>query len=329
VNFEDEQYVRLYTRKTITSKRLGWEGRTVLWHLMCEADRAGIILVGDGPLDEALGVLLVDLPEDVIKAAIPRLESQGVTKRHGNKLLLVRFQEAQEAKRSDKVRAKECRDRRRAEIVTSRDEGDTQRDDGSRSVTGRHETSLSALHCSAVQSSESVAAPPPAPVQPKPALRRVDPLAASFGQPSPIERHAFAQASKAFGKTGVTFDSKRAACLADRVADGMTTQDADDAIAGALADTWINGQKDGQRRTKLTIIFGDVERFEELRDAGKALRERPSGIIRAAPSVADRIAADRAKVNADRKARGLPPVDDDSKAVRDPAAIAKILEGIG
>jgi hypothetical protein len=147
MNFEDESYVRLYTRKTITSKRLGWEGRTVLWHLMCEADRAGIIEVGDGELGEALTVLL-DLPEELIRTAIPRLESQGVTIRHGSRLLIVRFQEAQEAKRSDAVRAKEYRDRRRHEITSSRDgasQSVTERHDEPSGVMPRHESSLSAV----------------------------------------------------------------------------------------------------------------------------------------------------------------------------------------
>lgn len=145
MNFEDESYVRLYTRKTITSKRLGWEGRVVLWHLMCECDRAGIIEVGDGDLVEALTVLLVDIPEEVISAAAPRLESQGVTRRHGSKLLIVRFIEAQEAKRSDAARAREYRDRRRAGLATPRDDGDTPRDVQSRTVTPRHDSSLSAV----------------------------------------------------------------------------------------------------------------------------------------------------------------------------------------
>lgn len=146
MNFPDESYVRLYTRKTITSKRLGWEGRTVLWSLMCECDRAGIIEVGEGDdLAEALFVLLADVPEDVIRTALPRLESQGVTQRHGSKLLIVRFIEAQEAKRSDAARAREYRERRRAGLATPRDADDTPRDGPTRTVTARHDSSLSAV----------------------------------------------------------------------------------------------------------------------------------------------------------------------------------------
>ena len=52
MNFEEEPYVRVYTRKTITTRRLGFVGRALLRELMCEADRAGIIEVGSGDLVE-------------------------------------------------------------------------------------------------------------------------------------------------------------------------------------------------------------------------------------------------------------------------------------
>lgn len=339
MNFEDEQYVRLYTRKTITSKRLGWEGRTVLWHLMCEADRSGIIEVGDGDLAEALAVLLGDIPEEVIKVAIPRLASQGVTSRHGSKLLLVRFQEAQEAKRSDKVRAKECRDRRRAELVTPRDGSVTQSDDASRSVTVRHETSLSAVLCSAELGSAGVAperSKPPAPTeQPKVfrtdavGTRAVDPLRASFAAPGLVELHAFQAWATAFGKTGATYDTRRAACLAERVGAGMSAQDADDAIAGALADDYVTGAKTGKANNRLIFIFGDAERYEEFRDAGKALRERPSGTMRKSPSVRERIAAEEAAEARRRAERGIGPDDPSKRPVSDPAELNRLLESIG
>lgn len=334
MNFEDEQYVRVYTRKTITSKRLGWEGRTVLWHLMCECDRSGLIEVGDGDLAEALSVLLGDIPEEVINAAIPRLASQGVTERHGTKLLIVRFEEAQEAKRSDKVRAKELRARKKAEALTQRDAPNTQRDEATRSVTGRHETSLSAQLCSAVQSSEGGAgAPPPAPVQPVPTASK-PPARDRFAEslttaPTSVERHAFAAWATAWGKIGAAYEARRAECLSERVREGMTAQDADDAIAGALADEWVNGTRDGEKKTRLTVIFGSAENFEDYRDKGRALRERPSGILRKGATIAEREAADRAEANAARRAKGLPPLDDGEGAVSDPDELARILGSVG
>lgn len=160
MNYEDEAYVRLYKRKTATFKRLGWEGRTVLWHLFLEADKAGIIDVGDDEVDAVC--VLTDLPEDVVKLGLSRLASHGVTERHGTSLVITRFIEAQEAKRSDVARSRDYRERRRAEArhsVTPRDETTTQRDEPSRpvtTVTKRHSQQSSADQIRSEQSSAAV-----------------------------------------------------------------------------------------------------------------------------------------------------------------------------
>jgi hypothetical protein len=158
--------------------------------------------------------------------------------------------------------------------------------------------------------------------------RRIDPLVASFSPPSPIALHAFEAWATAFGKTGVTFDSKRAACLADRVRDGMTAQDATDVIAAAAADPWHNGDKDGEKRTKLITLFGDVERYEELRDKGRALRERPSGTVRKLPSPQERQAAEFARIEADARARGVAPAGPPMSPAELQALFADIGNGV-
>jgi len=102
--------------------------------------------------------------------------------------------------------------------------------------------------------------------------RRVDPFAASFARPSPIVAQTFQAWTKAFGKEGAHLDPKRSAILTGRVETGMTQQDADDAISGALVDDWITGRKDGKRHDVIGVIFGDAERYEEFRDRGRSLR---------------------------------------------------------
>lgn len=134
MNFEDEPYVRLYTRKTLTTKLIGWEGRTVLWHLMLEVDKAGVLdLDGEDEVDAVAA--LTELPIDVVKLGLSKLSSRGVTERHGNKLVITRYIEAQSARRSEKARAREHRERRRAGIVTNRDAEQTIRDETSQPVT--------------------------------------------------------------------------------------------------------------------------------------------------------------------------------------------------
>ena len=43
MNFEDEHYVRIYTKDTKTWLRWGWEGQTVFMHLMRRLDKAGVL----------------------------------------------------------------------------------------------------------------------------------------------------------------------------------------------------------------------------------------------------------------------------------------------
>ena len=56
MNFEDEPYVRLYTRKTLTSKMLGWEGRVQVTErrvLIDRLERDGADMVGMTGMPEA------------------------------------------------------------------------------------------------------------------------------------------------------------------------------------------------------------------------------------------------------------------------------------
>jgi hypothetical protein len=173
-HWEDEPYVRVYSRKDIDWKLLGWEGRTVHWHLRCEATGAGAIELGDGDEAEAVAVL-TELPLEVVRIGLQRLASRGVTERHGTSLLITDFLESETAKRSDRVRAQVYRDRVRMgdkPSVTKRDDKPkpvTRRDDPSRPVTenhGRHESSLlsPALPCLALPDQILAAAADPRPV---------------------------------------------------------------------------------------------------------------------------------------------------------------------
>ena len=107
----------------------------------------------------------------------------------------------------------------------------------------------------------------------------------------------------------------------------MTARDADDAIAGALADDYVNGTKDGKRHDRLLFIFGDAERYEEFRDAGRALRQRPPVAVRKVPTVAERIAADQRELELERAARGIKPAN--GEPIHDPAEIDRLLASVG
>lgn len=183
MNFEDERYIRVYTRKTVTAKLIGWEGRTVLWHLMSEVDRAGVFDLGGEEPAEAIAAV-ADILIDVARVGMQRLLSRGVVERHGDALLIPRFIEAQEAKQSDKQRQRESRERRRD--VTRRDSmlshGVTDSHESEQSVTTGHTVSQPVTPYCAV-----------------PSRTEEPPVVPPSGGPQPSEPN---QASKPRGKGG-------------------------------------------------------------------------------------------------------------------------------
>jgi hypothetical protein len=71
MRWEDERYVRLYTRDTITWKMLPWEGKALLALLFRKVDRAGLIDVGDYGAEGVAA--LVDLPTEVVTEGLASL----------------------------------------------------------------------------------------------------------------------------------------------------------------------------------------------------------------------------------------------------------------
>lgn len=144
VRWEDERYVRLYTRDTATWKLLPWQGRALLPLLLRKCDRAGIVEAGDDLLEGVAA--LVDLPLDVVEVGLPALLRRGVVVARGEVMVFPNFLSAQEAKASDKVRAKEYRERSRRHALSDGvviagqlcDENVTHRDEASQNVTDRH-----------------------------------------------------------------------------------------------------------------------------------------------------------------------------------------------
>ena len=111
------------------------------------------------------------------------------------------------------------------------------------------------------------APPPPLPVPPKPiSSSRRQALAFCMADPDDV---AVLEAWRdRFQKTDVVFTADRSVPIAERRARGMTQQDALDAVAGAERDDWFLG-----KGSPLSLIFNKQERFEQYRDAGRAIRE--------------------------------------------------------
>lgn len=164
MDFANESYVRLYTRDTMTWKRFNWQAKAVVPLLLRKLDRSGVLeLAGLEPAEAV--ALAIELPLEVVAEAMPVLFKLEVFEVHGDVLVEPKFIEAQECIKSDKLRAKEYRVRRRSQAmgepsqnVTGESQGVTE---ASRQITERHDASRrvtlnsavlgSALHGSAVQ----------------------------------------------------------------------------------------------------------------------------------------------------------------------------------
>lgn len=143
MNFEDEHYVRIYTRDTKTWKRWGWEARCVFMALWRKLDKAGVLEDVEDPVDDV--ALMTELPVEVVAIGLPKLVESGTVKVVDGYLIGVNYIEGQTSKKSDRVRAQESRERRRrkallSQIVTDGHENDgsvTPCDESERAVTGR------------------------------------------------------------------------------------------------------------------------------------------------------------------------------------------------
>jgi hypothetical protein len=134
VNFEDEPYVRLYTRDTKTWLKLGFEGRVVLSLTLRKLDRAGVL---DDIEDAADLALIIDAPAEFVRLGFARCVELDVFRLVDKRLVMPRYAEAQNCRQSDKLRKQESRARRRSAAL----EPVTTRDSPSQDVTESHQQS--------------------------------------------------------------------------------------------------------------------------------------------------------------------------------------------
>lgn len=115
MRWEDERYVRLYTRNTPSWRRLGWQGRYVLMALLREVDRAGVLDLGEEDPQEQLETLAgaLEMPVEVAAVGLGALRRRGTVELRGSKLVLPNFLEAQEVRQSDAARQRAHRERAR------------------------------------------------------------------------------------------------------------------------------------------------------------------------------------------------------------------------
>lgn len=152
MRWEDEHYVRVYTRDTIEWDMLGWEARALFLFLLRKVDRAGILELGKHGVRGLASMLR--MPLEVVDRALAELLEDGCTVQRGASLVIPNYIEAQEAKSSDRQRKREQRLRARDRKRMADEEPVTSTDADRDSVTPRDQTGQSVTPCD--EPSESV-----------------------------------------------------------------------------------------------------------------------------------------------------------------------------
>lgn len=262
MNYADEEYVRLYVRDTVTWKLLGWEGRTVLLHMLRgKFDRSGVFDVSQ-PVTDRHAVsravqAVTDLPQVVVEPGLEQLLSEGVWTECDSGLVWPNYVEAQTCARTNKARKKLERSNRAAEKA-SKSRAEIQ----SQTVTLCH------------GESQPVTTRPPEQKQ-RQKQKQKDQLTLSSpeahdGDDSAKEALA-AEASRVFeawreltGHSKAKFDQKRKARIQARIRDGFTSDQLIQAISNRIHDKWLMGENPGGK------VFDGIETL--LRDCAQVER---------------------------------------------------------
>jgi hypothetical protein len=109
MRWEDERYVRVFTRDTPAWDAMGWEAQALLVQVFRKMDRTGLLaLGGSGRRGLAANVRM---PLDVVDRALDVLLEDGVLSMLGPDIFCKNFLAAQDCAKSDALRSKEKRER--------------------------------------------------------------------------------------------------------------------------------------------------------------------------------------------------------------------------
>lgn len=294
MDWENERYVRVYTRDTIDWVALGWEAQALFLMLMRKVDRSGVLKVGKHGARGIAG--LVGMPAEIVERALPVLTGDGCVTICDGMLLMPNFIEAQEAKQSDRQRQKECRDKRRngamSHDVTAPSRIVTENHNRSQPVTDGHTLSLQpSLASQSNQPSEP----------PGPARTRSIPYANEPGKPSPtnVVRQFLAIRGEVLGGGGAGISnpfaqpSRTEIDKADRWLSGMPAEEAVDieAVFRLACKHVVDGAQGWTHEsiTKTGFLFGAiVTNWRDLREELQGCAPKvakPKGKDKPAPTV--------------------------------------------
>lgn len=291
MNYPDEDYVRFYTRDTITWLALEYEGQVIM-SLMLHGrfNRSGIFDCGGHDPSHAV-TLATRCPPEVAKVGLERLLKTKTWVLHNGQLIWPQYVMAQHCKRTDRARKRESRENLAMEAAGSQSHAVTRGHTASQPVTpkpkpkpkqkpkqkgGEQEQppTVSQPTVSAPEAPTKIdrSAPPedrPLSLQEKSALWLKNPDKASYVAPRPQEWPEVVQLDDRIAKRfGHTRRIKIANHKDPRIekpmllwAAGVEQRDLLDAIDGAAEEKYVR-DRPGQQTA--TWIFEHAERVQEL-----------------------------------------------------------------
>lgn len=117
MRWEDERYVRVYTRDTGEWLALGWEAQALFLFALRKADRAGILRTGKAGMRGLAG--MVGIPLDVVARVLPLLLEDGCMRETEGGYIIPNFIAAQEVPISDAQRKRDQRERDRDKAIAA------------------------------------------------------------------------------------------------------------------------------------------------------------------------------------------------------------------
>jgi len=275
MNFDDEEYVRLYTRDTITWLTLSWQARTVLLHMLKgKFDRSGVFVTGRHAASRAV-TAATGLPEEVTEPGLAELLAEDVWVAGDGCLVWPTFVEAQTAVRSDKARQRDQRLRNAAKAASV-----TPRHAPSRAVTDSHAIESRAVtprHAASPEQSRAEQRDPPTPL-PDERPTPHDPMAyLSCGTPQqrPDVVRVFRAFVEAVGQPNRKLRRPGYECPdAAALVEALDTYGLEDCLAVAREaprDGMVNGSDDDkrQRHDSVRYVFGNPDAFARILRASK------------------------------------------------------------
>lgn len=113
MDWSDEHYVKLYSRRTATYCLWPWQARALLGPLLCVLDKSGILDVGTRrPPAESVAALTL-LPTEVVAPGLEAMLTDGSLELESGRLVMPKFLEAQEARKTRAAVARDHREKKR------------------------------------------------------------------------------------------------------------------------------------------------------------------------------------------------------------------------